>query len=172
MGRLAATSSYLATVSFGDRAAAERAAARVRRIHEHVSGTDPVTGRPYAASDPALLLWVHATLVESTMAAGAVRHAAGGRRRRPLRRGDGGRGRTGRHPGRAGPRQPRRLAGLPGLGPARAALHARGSESVAYLLDPPGLDEDIAEIWDDIRDGVPAVLPDWALEMYGYPPQR
>ena len=69
VGRLAATSSYLATVSYGDRAAAERAAARVRRIHEHVRGTDPVTGRPYAASDPALLLWVHATLVESTMVA-------------------------------------------------------------------------------------------------------
>jgi uncharacterized protein (DUF2236 family) len=68
VGRLAATSSYLATVSFGDRAAAERAAARVRRIHEHVRGTDPVTGRAYAASDPALLLWVHAVLVESNVA--------------------------------------------------------------------------------------------------------
>ena len=26
-------------------------------------------------------------------------------------------------------------------------------------------------IWADIRDGVLAVLPAWALEMYGYPPQ-
>ncbi len=42
---------------------------------------------------------------------------------------------------------------------------------MAYLLDPPGLDEDVAEIWADIRDGVLAVLPAWALEMYGYPPQ-
>ena len=31
------------------------------------------------------------------------------------------------------------------------------SESMAYLLDPPGLDEDIAEIWQDIRDGAVAV---------------
>src|SRR5262252_8663636 len=69
VGRLAATSSYLTTVSFGDRAAAERAASRVRRIHEHVRGTDPVTGQPYEASDPALLLWVHAALVDSTIAA-------------------------------------------------------------------------------------------------------
>jgi uncharacterized protein (DUF2236 family) len=61
VGRLAATSAYLATVSFGDRAAAEHAAARVRRIHEHVRGTDAVTGRPYTATDPALLLWVRAT---------------------------------------------------------------------------------------------------------------
>src|SRR5215472_8498664 len=45
VGRLAATSGYLATISFGEKAAAERAAARVRRIHEHVSGTDEYTGR-------------------------------------------------------------------------------------------------------------------------------
>src|SRR2546430_13715575 len=51
------TSGYLATISFGDRAAAERAAARVRRVHEHITGTDTTTGLPYAASDPALLLW-------------------------------------------------------------------------------------------------------------------
>src|SRR5450755_3226464 len=70
VGRLAATSAYLATISFGERAAAQRAAARVRRIHEHVRGVDPVTGRQYAAGDPALLLWVHVALVESALAAG------------------------------------------------------------------------------------------------------
>ena len=70
VGRLAATSAYLATVTFGERAAAVQAAARVRRIHDHVRGTDPVTGRPYAAGDPALLLWVHAALVQSSLAAG------------------------------------------------------------------------------------------------------
>jgi uncharacterized protein (DUF2236 family) len=41
-------------------------------------------------------------------------------------------------------------------------------ESMAYLLDPPGLDEDIAEIWQDVRDAAVAALPDWAREMYGY----
>ena len=46
VGRLAATSAYLATVTFGDRGSAERVAARVRRIHEHVRGVDPVTGQP------------------------------------------------------------------------------------------------------------------------------
>ena len=69
IGRLAATSAYVSTVSFGERAAAERAAARVRRIHDHVTGVDAVTGRPYAAGDPALLLWVHVALVESNLAA-------------------------------------------------------------------------------------------------------
>src|SRR5580692_4139175 len=69
VGRLAATSRYLATVGFGGKAAAEKAAARGRRIHERVTGTDPVTGLAYAASDPALLLWVHAALVDSTLVA-------------------------------------------------------------------------------------------------------
>ena len=69
VGRLAATSAYLATITFGERAAAEQAAARVRRIHDHVRGVDAVTGRPYAASDPALLLWIHGALVESGIAA-------------------------------------------------------------------------------------------------------
>ena len=69
VGRLAATSAYLATVTFGERAVAVQAAARVRRIHDHVRGTDAVTGRRYAAGDPALLLWVHAALVQSSLAA-------------------------------------------------------------------------------------------------------
>jgi hypothetical protein len=39
---------------------------------------------------------------------------------------------------------------------------------MAYLLDPPGLEEDLAEIWADIRDGAVSSLPDWARQMYGY----
>src|SRR5580693_7960482 len=72
VGRLAATSAYLATINFAERAVAERAAARVRRIHERVTGVDTVTGRHYAAGDPALLLWVHSTLVESGIAAAGL----------------------------------------------------------------------------------------------------
>ena len=41
-------------------------------------------------------------------------------------------------------------------------------ESIGYLLDLPGLDEDIADLWGDIRDAAVAALPDWAREMYGY----
>src|SRR6201994_2134817 len=69
-GRLAATSAYLATITFSERTVAAAAAARVRRIHDHVRGVDAVTGRPYAAGDPALLLWVHVALVQSSLAAG------------------------------------------------------------------------------------------------------
>jgi uncharacterized protein (DUF2236 family) len=49
VGGLAATSAYLATITFGERAVAVQAAARVRRIRDHVRGVDGVTGRRYAA---------------------------------------------------------------------------------------------------------------------------
>src|SRR5438128_5674966 len=64
-GRLAATSSYLLTTTYGDSAAALAAAAWVRKIHTHVRGVDDETGLPYSAADPALLLWVHAGMVDS-----------------------------------------------------------------------------------------------------------
>ncbi len=64
-GRLAATSGYVLTVTYGDTAAANAAAARVRGVHTHVRGTDPVTGLAYSAENPELLLWVHAGMVDS-----------------------------------------------------------------------------------------------------------
>src|SRR5580692_11828044 len=67
VGRLAATSAYLATITYGDRATADSAARQVRRIHEHVRGT--FEGESYAASDNDLLLWVHTTFVDSGLAA-------------------------------------------------------------------------------------------------------
>jgi uncharacterized protein (DUF2236 family) len=45
---------------------------------------------------------------------------------------------------------------------------AAARESMAYLLDPPGLDEDVAEIWQDIREAAVVSLPAWARELYGY----
>src|SRR5262245_26592610 len=64
-GRLAATSSYLLTTTYGDTASALEAAAWVRKVHVHVRGIDPETGLPYSAEDPDLLLWVHAGMVDS-----------------------------------------------------------------------------------------------------------
>ncbi len=169
VGRLAATSAYVTTVSFGDRAAAERAAARVRRIHTRVRGVDEVTGRSYDASDPALLLWVHAALVESAV---AVRQLFG----TPLPPGD-----TDRYVAEMAVAA--ELVGVPaGLVPASMAelddylasvrpelrCTPAAGDSMAYLLDPPGLDEEIAEIWQDIRYGAVIALPEWAREMYGY----
>jgi uncharacterized protein (DUF2236 family) len=170
VGRLAATSAYLATISFAERAAAERAAARVRRIHQRVTGVDGVTGRSYAASDPALLLWVHGTLVDS----GIVTAVLFGT---PLSALDGDRY-------VAEMVAAAELVGVPGdlvpaslgeLGAYLASVRPElrctpaARESMDYLLDPPGLDEDIAGIWQDVRDATIGALPAWAREMYGYP---
>jgi uncharacterized protein (DUF2236 family) len=53
--RLASTAAYEITISYGEVAAAAAAAARVRKIHTSIRGTDPATGKPYAADDPVLL---------------------------------------------------------------------------------------------------------------------
>ncbi|HEX3003537.1 MAG TPA: oxygenase MpaB family protein [Angustibacter sp.] len=67
-GRLQRTSEFLATTTFGTIEHAEQQIARVRRIHERVRGTAP-DGRPYAASDPHLLRWVHVTEADSFLTA-------------------------------------------------------------------------------------------------------
>ncbi len=63
-GRLQRTSHYLAVTTFGTIADAEQAIAHVRGVHDVVRGTDEL-GRPYAASDPHLLRWVHVAEVWS-----------------------------------------------------------------------------------------------------------
>lgn len=168
VGRLAATSAYLAAVTFGDKAAAERSAGRVRRIHEHVTGVDEVTGRPYAASDPALLLWVHAALVESYLVARMLFGTA-------LAEQDAdafvaemvvAAELVGVPRGQAPATVAELESYLASVRPELACTQA-ARDSMAYLLAPPGLDEDIAEIWQDIAGGAAAALPDWARQMYG-----
>jgi uncharacterized protein (DUF2236 family) len=168
-GRLAATSAYLATVTFGTRAAAGQAAARVRRIHDRVRGTDAVTGRPYAAADPALLLWVHGALVDSVLAAGSLVGTA-------LSAADSNRYLAEMVTAAELTGVPRYLvpSNIPELdlyiASVRPTLRCTPAtaESMAYLLDPPGMDEETAEIWQDLRDAAIAVLPRWARQMYGY----
>ena len=54
-------------ITFGTREEAMDAADRINRVHVDVRGTDEVTGLPYDARDPELLLWVHACLVDSSL---------------------------------------------------------------------------------------------------------
>ncbi|MGL5929248.1 MAG: oxygenase MpaB family protein, partial [Dermatophilaceae bacterium] len=67
-GRLQRTSHFLATTTFGTIDDAEDAIARVRGIHERVRGRDH-RGRPYRASDPNLLGWVHVAEATSFLTA-------------------------------------------------------------------------------------------------------
>ena len=60
LGRLRRTARFIAMTTYGGPEEAAAAIARVRGIHDHVSGTLP-DGTPYVASDPALLAWVHVT---------------------------------------------------------------------------------------------------------------
>jgi uncharacterized protein (DUF2236 family) len=68
LGRLERTATFLGTTTFLSRAEAEAAIARVRKVHESVVGTAP-DGRPYAASDPDLVRWVHACEVRCFLTA-------------------------------------------------------------------------------------------------------
>lgn len=73
LGRLRRTLTLTLALVFGTRQEALRSARAVRVAHERVRGvlTDATRrypeGTPYRALDPALQLWVHATLVDSSL---------------------------------------------------------------------------------------------------------
>jgi uncharacterized protein (DUF2236 family) len=69
--RLHATVRAMLALTFGTDAERESALHGIRTIHQRVHGTLPhavgpfPAGTPYSAEDPALVLWVHLTLLES-----------------------------------------------------------------------------------------------------------
>lgn len=67
-GRLQRTSTFLAVTTFGPADDAQRAVDKVRGIHRRVHGM-AADGRPYEASDPHLLEWVHVAEVDSFLRA-------------------------------------------------------------------------------------------------------
>ncbi len=67
-GRLQRTSTYIATTTFGTISHATETIDHVRSIHERVRGKAD-DGRPYRASDPHLLRWVHIAEAESFLSA-------------------------------------------------------------------------------------------------------
>jgi uncharacterized protein (DUF2236 family) len=69
-GRLQRTSYFLAVTTFGGASDAREAIARVQAVHQQIIGTAP-DGRPYAASDPHLLTWVHIAEADSFLRAHA-----------------------------------------------------------------------------------------------------
>jgi uncharacterized protein (DUF2236 family) len=71
LGRLRRTARFIAVTTFGQRDSALAAIAKVKAIHERVSGTAP-EGAAYRATDPWLLAWVHV--------AGAINFLDGWRR--------------------------------------------------------------------------------------------
>ena len=167
-GRLAATSGYVLTVTYGDTAAANAAAARVRAVHTHVRGTDPVTALAYRADDPELLLWVHAGMVDSIVEV-VQRY---------------GRGLTAQEADRyVAEMVP--FAVIVGVPPELVPTSAQAlrtyiesvglrqltpaaRDAIGVVLDPPGLSPDLRELWHDLGQVAIGTLPDWAREMYGF----
>lgn len=65
-GRLYRTLEVTLAIVFGDSRTSAEAAERLRNVHSRVTGTDD-EGRPYQALAPSLLMWVHATLLDTSL---------------------------------------------------------------------------------------------------------
>jgi uncharacterized protein (DUF2236 family) len=167
-GRLRRTARFIALTTYGPRADAEAAIARVRRIHGAVRGTLP-DGTPYAADDPALLAWVHVTEAASFLAA-YRRYVA---------------------PDRPGPEADRYFAEIAEVGSrlgadpvpesraeAAALLRAmrpalrvdhRTREVRRMLLDRAAERPALAPVQRLTRQAGIELLPDWARRLHGLP---
>jgi uncharacterized protein (DUF2236 family) len=65
-GRLVRTLDTMSVLAFGPPGASKRQTARLARVHQGVTG-ESADGGAYRASDPALLVWVWATLVDTAL---------------------------------------------------------------------------------------------------------
>ena len=173
-GRMAATGGYILTVTYGDTAAAQSAAARVRAIHTHVRGTDEVTGLDYRAEDPDLLLWVHGGMVDSI--AHVVQRYGRGLTDEDADRYVAEMVRFAEIVGVPADKVPTTVQGMReylDTAQLRQATPA-AMDAIGVVLDPPQLAQDLRELWHDVGQVAIGTLPVWAREMYGFaePPPK
>lgn len=167
-GRLQRTSHFIAATTFGRPSDARAAIARVRAIHERVAGTAP-DGRPYAASDPHLLTWVHVAEIHCFLRA----YAQYGRQ--PL-------GRAGRDGYVADmaqiaveigvpdpPRSEAEVAGLIDRYRPELAGSPQAREAARFLLYKPPLPLIIRPIYGGLAAAAVSLLPQWARRELGLP---
>jgi len=167
-GRLERTTQFVLATTYGDTAAAEAAAARVRAVHTRIHGVDSVTGAAYAANDPDLVLWIHAVEVESFLLAyrtyaGRVSAADGDRYVAEMARVAE---MVELPPGRA-PRSEGELRdylrSVRGLRATRAAF-----EGLRVVLFPP-MDLKYRPLWAIPTTAAIAILPGYARRLYRIP---
>ena len=166
-GRLQRTSTFLAVTTYGTAEDAQRAVDRVRSVHERVRGT--FEGRPYHASDPHLLGWVHAAEVDSFLRAYQCYGA------RPLLAGeaDGYVEDTARVAAALGvvdpPRTEAQLASL--LAAYRPELRAtpQAREAARFLLADPPLPWAARPFYGILSASAVGLLPAWAREPLRLP---
>jgi uncharacterized protein (DUF2236 family) len=168
-GRYDRTTNYVCTTIYGTSKQAAAVGARVRAVHAPIRGVDRVTGLPYSADDPTLLLWIHCTLVECFLA--AYRRFA-----RPL-----GQDEADRYVA-----EMVRQAELVGLKADQVPASARGNgelidscrpmlqvtrpslEAVDTVLHPP-LAAWKRPFWYVVGQAAVSLLPDYARELYRLP---
>ena len=168
-GRAERTARYIDTTIFGDKAHADKAGESVRRMHDHANWTDPRTGETLKASTPAWLEWTHNTIVWGVLRGAEL----------------------------FGPELTRAeqdqlvkeqhiAAELVGIDPAgipatRDELYAYIDEQSEWMalclpaaeitrsLRKPSFTGNPIKVWTGIiiGDGILALLPDWALLLYG-----
>jgi len=167
-GRIAATSGYILTVTYGDTAAAHRAASLVRGIHGHVNGTDTVTGLAYRAADPSLLLWIHAAMVDSIV--NIVQRYGRGLDPEDADRYVAEMVKFAELVGVPADAVPASVAALKEYIESVDMLQATPAarDSIALVLDPPWLEDETRDLWRDLGQVAIGTLPEWARSMYGF----
>ena len=166
--RFRRTGEYLITVNFGDRAHADAAAAHVDRLHERAVYTDPKTGETTVAKTADWMQWTHNTFVWGALIAALAygleltieeqdrfvveQHAAANLLHVP------------------GP-LPETKAELDAIIESwseRAALVLSAAE-IAIALRNPGNTRNPIKAWvaRNTQYGLLALLPGWALKLYG-----
>lgn len=173
-GRLERTAEYVAVVTYGSAPEAERMTARIRGIHRSVPPA-AATGPQRRAGDPDLLLWVHATLVDSFLTVarrGGVRltaaEADGFVEEQSL---------LARHIGITGPGAPPVPVSVAELAdyirdirPDLRATPAARSAVRLLLVPPMPVRARVAgPAWSTLAGLGIATLPRWARRMYGLP---
>lgn len=173
-GRLFRTAEFVGVLTYGTVAEAERIAARVRGIHRRLRAVDPRTGEDYPIDDPALLLWVHCSEVDSYL---SVARRAGA----PITAADADayvaeQVVAARLVGVAGA-VPSSVAELAAYFAARRpelALTREAYEAAKFVLAPPmpgwvRVATPATPAWFSLATTAMASLPRWARRMYALP---
>ena len=175
-GRLYRTASFIGAVTYGTGPEAQEAIDRVRAVHGHVHGTDPVTGRPYDANDPALLTWVHASEVgsflEVTRRAGL--HLTPAEADAYLAEQAGVARRVGVPPDHPVPRTTSELAAYFASVRPDLMITPAARDAARFALAPPfpawvRYATPARPVWAALTGLAFGLLPDWARSMYGWP---
>jgi uncharacterized protein (DUF2236 family) len=167
-GRLRRTARFVGITTRGSTEAAEAAIARVRSIHDRVTGVLP-DGTPYAANDPALLTWVHVAEAYSFLG-GYLRYRDPSF---PAARQDAYLAEMAMLAERLGarnvPATRRDVASY--LRDMRPALQsdARTRDVAQTLLGQPANSVSAAPLQRVLLDAGVELLPDWARTMHGLP---